>query len=236
VNRFLSTTTGCVLVCLLLLPAVAAARYPRFPAPPDASIQKMADEMQALGGALDVRRFESGDTIEEVSNFYKQRWKRGPDGDVGYRESLTEKWYVISRMERGYLLAVQIQPNASGGSWGYLSISELPALLEDRAGRSPRSTPFPSMAGSVVLDDMHSDDPGKSGRVVSLANEFSLGGNVTFYRDHYRALGWKADMDLPVESGHSLTYSTRGRTVRIVIQATEQGGAVIVANEVEASR
>ncbi|MEM9174054.1 MAG: hypothetical protein AAGC67_02380 [Myxococcota bacterium] len=225
-----------LLVSGLLASSLAEAGLPSFPAPPGADVVDVSSGMNLNGANVSIRRFETDDTVEEVTDYYKRRWSRGPDGELGYREALTDVWYVLSHLDGEHLLALQIQPASDGGSWGYLSVSDLPEQILGEGGKKGRAPAFPSMAGSVVLDDQGSKDPGKKGRVLALSNDFSPTGNATFYRDHYRALGWKSDMDVASEAGHALTYSTRGKTVRIVIQGTEEGGSVVVANEVEVAR
>ena len=213
----------------------AGGREPGFPPPPNASLEWVSNAISWNGVDLGVRKFQSGDQIGDVADFYRKRWAKGIDGLPGYREAFASPWLILSKLDGDHLLAVQIQPAGNGGSWGYLSISDLPALArgDDPARVSPPS--FPAMRGSQIVDDMSSRDPGKSGRVLSLTNAFSLDGNVTFYRDHYGASGWASQVDQAYGSGHTLVFAHDGRQVHIVVRRSDTGSAV-VANEVEITR
>jgi len=230
--RWVGLVLSLVFVTALFVSLPAQAREPNFPAPPNATVAWVGQEMQWGGVDMAARRFETKSSVEKVLEFYKKRWRRGKGGDVGYREAEFDGWEILSRLEDDYMLTVQVQKTDSGGAWGYLGMSNLPEVaLADKPPKPADS--FPSMKGSIVQNDLRSHDPGQKGRVLALENEFSIEGNVTFYRNHFKADGWNPQVDHPMGPSHVLTYAKRGEQVKIVVQPGRVGKTSIVVNEVD---
>ncbi|HTT07933.1 MAG TPA: hypothetical protein VMH34_04000 [Gammaproteobacteria bacterium] len=209
-------------------PVVGAAE-PEFPPPPQAKVEWVAEDMVMNGIAMRVRRFESPASVEQVLGFYKQRWQDGEKGELGYAETdALEPWQLLSRVERGRLLTVQVQPTASG-SWGYLGLSDLPQFK----GAPRLGEGFPKLSGSRVLNDIVSNDPGKRGRSLLIANSLSIGINAAYYRDHYENEGWHKVMDEIGGRGalRTLVYASGREKVSMVILKFE-GETHIIAHDV----
>lgn len=219
---------------LVSLSAPAVARTPKFPDPPDASLEWVSDDMSWNGIAMQVRRFESRRSEERVLEFYRTRWQRGPGGKPGYRESSAGSWRIISHLDDEHLLTVQVQPSGRRSCWGYLAVSNLPEMA--KAGEAPEpGHGFPRMRGSQVTTDVDSKDLGKRGRTLHITNEFSLESNVSFYRDHYLADGWSSRTDFGRGRKHLLVFARGGGEVSLVI-SHQDGATAVVANSVERTR
>lgn len=205
--------------CLLLSPGLFAGK-PDFPAPPKASVEWVGKNVDVNGIKSAIRAFHSKQSIEKVVHFYRKEWARPPEKDLpGYMENIdAAPWYIISRIEDGYLLTVQVQvkENDQSGSWGYLSMSPLPkkSRKEPQLGKS-----VPKIPGSFVMNEMLSDDPGKAASTVLLSNQHSVRNNADFYRGHYQGKGWSTETDqsLGYDEGHSLVFKNRRNRVTIMM-------------------
>ncbi len=199
------------------------------PPPPHARVQSVAGSSSALGMRLEVRRFSADQTVEQVLDFYRGEWER-------YNEVDLPPWRMIGRVEGEHYLNVQVQPDGDGGSWGYLSIGNLPGRLADgRQGVNLDRTRFPMMSGSTLINDQVDDDPGKTGRTLLISNNFSAGANRTYYRNHFRSQGWRELMDQavnPSRGEYALFYQRGNQTVALTIQRVKDA-TVVVANHVE---
>lgn len=226
---------SCV-AAILLLSFPALAKAPKFPPPPDASVEWVAQDVEMNGIRTSIRAFHSNDAIEKVVEFYRKEWRNPPErGRPGYMETIdAAPWYIINRVEDGYLLTVQVQvqKNKENRSWGYLSISplpknplELPPELGSNAAK---------MQGSHVLNEMKSNDPGKKATTLIIANEHSLRSNVAFYRNHYDGRGWTKESDYDADNAHTLVYKTRKERATIML-LKDGGGTRIVVNSVKNS-
>ena len=203
---------------------------PKFPAPPDSRINRPGDNMVVNGIAMDIRQFTSKKSVEEVLQFYRDFWPEGTPEEPGYTETdILEPWQIITRVENGYLMTVQVTYEGDGGSSGLLGMSRLP----DPDNLPKLGKGFPKLSGSNVTNDIHSRDIGKDGRTVQLMNNYSVEHNATFYINHYTGQGYGIDMEQTVSGGdtQNLRFSNGSKNVTIVIHRTNNGSVVIAQTE-----
>ncbi|MGD2117608.1 MAG: hypothetical protein PVG66_04555 [Chromatiales bacterium] len=219
--------TSWLAALLMLLSAVLPAAD--FPPPPDAEVSSVAASTSSLGLQLNIRKFTSGRSMEQTLEFYRAFWQDEA------AETEMPPWRMIGSRQGDEYFNVQVQSKADGGSWGYLSISDLPKKLDEKTYRMPTGQGFPMMSGSRVMDDQHSKDPGKDGRTLVIENRFSAQSNRNFYVNHYQNQGWEIVMDqqvAPRNKGYALFVRKGPKTVGLTI-AHEDGKTAIVANEVK---
>lgn len=217
------------LPCMMLWSGIVFAA-PKFPPPPGSKIGLIAESMVFNGVEMDVRQFNSKRSVEEVLEFYREFWPKGTEKQPGYTETdALEPWQLITRVEDGYLMTVQVTAAGRRGSTGLLGMSKLP---------NPEKLPklgknIPKMSGSRVFNDIKTKDIGKDGRTVALLNDFTVENNANFYRDYYSGHGFGLDMDKTVSGGdsHALRFSKRGQVVTIVINKTAEGTVVVIQTE-----
>jgi hypothetical protein len=221
-----------VMACLSLAQS-ALAGSPNFPPPPDASVEWVGQNIEINGIKSSIRAFHSRKSIEKVVEFYRREWQRPVEkGKPGFMETIdAAPWYIISRVEDGYLLTVQVQVNENdkSGSWGYLSTSPLP-------GNNKKNKPVqlgsstPKMPGSHVINEMKSNDPGKTANTLIISNDYSIESNVAFYRNHYQGKGWTVETDRGLGAGlmHSLVFKTRRDRVTIMLLEDKNATQIVV--------
>jgi hypothetical protein len=226
--RYCSTFLLLAGLCLMP-PAVRAA--PKFPAPPDSTVGKLGETMIVNGIPMHIRQFVSRKSVHEVLEYYRQYWPKGTEEKPGYTETdILTPWKIITRVEDGYLMTVQVSEQGESGSHGLLGMSklpnpdrELPVLGQD----------FPKMRGSTVFNDIQSKDIGKQGRTLQLSNQFSVESNANFYRDHYTNQGWAVDMDKGFSNGnsHAQRFSNGSKSVTITINKGKNGSVIVAQTE-----
>ncbi len=221
----------CTLVFVISFSSLVIAGPPDFPAPPGAAVEWVGKNVQVNGIKSAIRAFHSKKSIEDVVKFYRREWQRPAEKDKpGYMESIDAyPWYIISRIEDGYLLSAQIQvkENDQSGSWGYLSLSPLP---KDSNKATQLGTSVPKIAGSYVINEMKSEDPGKNANTVVISNTHSVISNADFYRQHYQSKGWTTETDrhLGRDEGHSLVFKNRRSRVTIMMLKDKNYTRVVV--------
>ncbi len=204
---------------------------PDFPPPPGASVEWVGKNIEVNGIRSAIRAFHSKKSIENIVEFYRREWKRPVEkGKPGFMETIdAAPWYIISRIEDGYLLTVQvrIQENNPSGSWGYLSTSPLPAAQNKTA---KLGNTIPKIPGSFVMSEMKSDDPGKKARTLIISNTHSVRNNADFYRNYYQGNGWttETDRNLGRDEGHSLVFKSRRNRVTIMLLKDKNYTRVVV--------
>ena len=222
------------LLLYLLCSGIVFAGPPKFPPPPESSVEWVGQNINVNGINSSIRAFRSRKSIEKVVEFYRREWQRPPEkGIPGFMETIDNyPWYIISRVEDDYLLTVQVQVEKSdkSSSWGYLSTSPLPGKQKAPKELAKNT---PKMAGSHVLSEMKSDDPGKKASTVMLYNTHSLHSNVAFYRNYYNGKGWTMETDKELGSGdiHSLVFKSRRKRVTMMF-VKEKSSTRIVINSV----
>lgn len=209
----------------------AVARPPDFPAPDDAQVSAVADEITVAGRRMSVRAFTTDDTVEDIVEFYQDAWEDPPvPGAPGYalETEAIAPWTLLTRVEDDYVMTVQVMKRKPSGAFGFLALGRLP-----EPGEPPEAPPAPpSMQGSEVLSNILSEDVGKEGQTAMLHNDKSLASNVTFYRNFYR--DWRTDTDREVNPGkmHALSF-TRGREQVVVTIQSGRDGSHIVLNSIK---
>jgi len=214
----------------MMLWSGASSAAPKFPPPPGSKIGLITDSMVFNGVEMSVRQFNSKRSVEEVLEFYREFWPKGTEKQPGYTETdALEPWQLITRVEEGYLMTVQVTAAGRKGSTGLLGMSKLP----DPENLPKLGNNIPKMSGSQVFNDIKTKDPGKNGRTVALLNDFTVENNANFYRDYYTGHGYGLDLDKSVSGGdsHAQRFSQRGKVVTIVINKTAEGTAVVTQTE-----
>lgn len=192
---------------------VQAARQ-EFPAPKWLENVSVSDQMIINGLPSSVQYFEAFRQLDDLLDYYRQRWQDGRAGKPGYREMEAAPWHIITKLDGRYLYTVQAQKNGPFGIRGYLAIADLKGAGEKN--RTIRDAPM--MKGSRVINHSTSIDPGRKGRTLLLANSFSIAGNSEYYRNHYRERGWAKLVDMENEQARVLTFKKRGREAHFVIR------------------
>lgn len=216
-------------ILLVLMPGIAIAA-PDFPPPPDATVGRPADKMIMNGVPMDIRQFNSQESVDEVLQFYRDYWPAGTEEKPGYTETdILEPWQIITRVEEGYLMTVQVTESGDNGSTGLLALSRLP----DPANLPELGKGFPKLRGSHVMNDILSEDIGKQGRTLQIANHYSVEHNANYYRNHYLDLGWGSEMDQALSGGdtQSLRFSKGDKSVTIVIHKNSAGSIIVAQVE-----
>lgn len=216
-------------LCFLIAVAYPlAAKQPEIPVPRNAQVSIVGKNMTVGGKTMDIRQLYTRDKMEKVKDFYYRRWAEGEQRDMpGYLASDDmPPWHVISRLEQGYLLTVQIQRADDGGTWGYLASSK---LVQETAPSSSAAA-MPSLSGTDVLHDMQTRDAGQSGETMLLSNQHSLSSNVNYYKNYYLQRGWRADMDqaMPGANTHVLAFTNGREKINIVLMGTNNNTKITV--------
>jgi hypothetical protein len=217
--------------CLNFLSAgAAAARTPEFPIPEDARVTPIGQNLRVNGNIVTARQITSLESTEEVVDFYREEWGKKARNEPGFTVTNAQvPWTIISRIEDGYLMTVQVRDTDTGGCEGMLSMSRLPdGKVQHKLGAG-----FPMLGGSDVINEVVSQDVGQSGRTMILGNKHDMRTNVDFYRGRYETEGWKFDMDRSIGGvAHVIALHKGRKRLNLVFRELEQGRSEIIVNEV----
>lgn len=209
------------LLCLYSLQVSAFG----FPSPPDSTVEMVTEGTKSMGMTLRIRKFKSRLSVEEVLKFYEQRWDKAV-----VVEQLP--WLMIGRELKGHYYNVQVQKRGNG-SWGYLSVSDLPQRIKKDDFSLFGRSDFPAPQGSTVLDDQQHKDPHKTGRTLMLSNRLSVNSNSRYYINHYVSRSWKITGDTQNSRMKSRVIQLqKGRRAINLTISNMYGKTFVVANVV----
>ncbi len=214
------------LLVALASPRAAAASSPGSLAlPHGASIELVADDLVQHGRALTVATFRSPDGVEEVLDFYRAAWPP-IDDRPGHVENEAGPWRIVSRLENGTNVALQLQASAGGGSEGLLSFMDITG-----AGSVEPGPPVPP--GGQLLSTTAGD--GIAGRVrTHVVSAIGRAGEVAaFYRDELAREGWHTVSDRDGRGTAVLMLTRRGARAELVVAEMPDGTSTAVLNEIE---
>ena len=224
-------TRTIILPGLLILFSTNAGATPKFPSPPDSTVNKMGEAMVVNGIPMHIRQFISKNSVDQVLDYYRNYWPKGTPDKPGYTETdILTPWKIITRVEDGYLMTVQVTESGDRGSHGLLGMSRLPDPEKDLPTLGEN---FPKMRGSTVFNDIQSEDIGKQGRTIQLSNTYSVETNGNFYKDYFTNQGWSVDMDKTISDGNSRSqrFSNGNKNVIITINKNKNGSVIVAQSE-----
>lgn len=214
------------LVCIIVMPLciyisnASAARD--FPVPKYFEISDVSPDTTTYGMNFNIRKFETREQASTVVDFYQQKW--------GEQAVVTEygQWTMVGKNTGKQFYNVQVQTGVSG-SWGYLSISDLPERIEKEDYELPGQRRFPHMSGSRILNDKQHKDIGKSARTILLVNNFSVSANGQYYLNYYQGKKWSLLADNKNSKMHTrvMTFQKGSKVVTLTIAKVEKHTNVV---------
>jgi len=223
----------CIIILFLisLTCRFVAAKELEFPPPKDAAVSLVGNNVTVGGKTMSIRQFYTKNKIEKVQKFYYRLWEKGEIKDLpGYLETKDNPpWHIISRLQEGHLLTVQMQSADDGGTWGYLASS----LLTQEAVQSTVAESFPKLPDSEILHDIQTKDIGQSGTTMLISNKKSLESNTNYYKNYYQQRGWRTDLDqaIPNNDSYVMAFTSGRDKVNLVLRRVDKS-TIITVNKV----
>jgi hypothetical protein len=182
----------------LLVAAFAASAKTDFPAPKDAKVDIVGEDMVLNGITMSAWELRSQRPPENVLAFYRSFWAQGTNGQPGFTEQTLGDWRIVTHIDQqdGLVYTVQAQP-AIGGTLALLGVSNL--LRGTPTSATDLAADLPKIAGSQVQNDLVAQDLGIHSRTIVLSNTHSVQQNLDFYIDHFKRKGWKIEHGLAID-------------------------------------
>ena len=213
--------------CLLLILHAGSAHgsAKEFPTPNWLTSSSVAREMIINGIPSTVLQFQSYRKMEELLEFYRQKWNDTTAKKPGYRESNIPPWHIIARLDRQYLYTVQVKEGEDFQITGYLALADLKQIKKPD---KHHAAGIPQMNPSQIVNDVTSVDSGISARTLLLANSYSLSSNISYYRNYYEDHGWGMLMDRGEKGGQVLAYRKGGKEAHLVLSRSGGSTAIVM--------
>lgn len=169
-------------VCMLLVaPCVSA--WPQLPAPSDARVESVGEQLRLNGVPMRTQRVLTARQPEEVARHYRDAL-----GPRHASERLSDR-LILSQGRDAYFISVSIRRLAAGGTEALVSVAD----TREARQAAGRSLGFRIPAESAVLSDMESTDAGKRSRQLVLSNLHAIPTNLDALSRELAARGMRPD-------------------------------------------
>ena len=225
-----SIIAAALLAGLIVRPAQAqtpAAMLESLPVPQGTELQTISDHSLIDGLPTAMATLTSSASVDAVIAFYSHAWlPNEAEGDPGSVQSSVPGWRMISRMEAGYNIVVQLHEGQSPAS-GFVSVLE----LKQRARRvgAENSSLFSNLQN---LSNYQSVDGKDTSTVSVYASPVSVSETHALHRDKLRSRGWQIMADNKAKSAYVMVVSRDQARMEISVVESSDYGSVVVVNEV----
>jgi len=202
--------------------------WPAIPSPSGARTYWIAEYMEHNTIPMQIRGFESGESVQEISRYY-EKWFADK---TGYGVTQVGEARVLGARLGVYQVTVQLRavPSGTAGRLVAAVIYEEGESAEERTERVGKG--FPRPPGSQVISDTISYDEGQRNRTIMVANGMSVETNSLYLREQMIRLGWTLLQDRTVEGGErSALVFRRGREEMVVTIARRDETYLVVASQ-----
>jgi hypothetical protein len=170
--------------------AAPQAPWPEMPEPPRAKLEWVAQDVRVNGFPSQIMRFESELAPLEVAEFYRARWSHSAVGQA--REVVQGPWKVISTLQGGFQLVVQIKPRQAAAGGGPAQGSEGLLSILNFADAQKKFLPsnWPSWGDMRVTQVTESVDGPRRSQMVAMTSAEGFDLNVRRWRDEWQRRGF----------------------------------------------
>lgn len=233
VTRPIALVLGLVSIMILNPAAASGLALADIPVPVNTVLHVVAHDMKHNDNRVSLARYTSSLSIDQSLDFYRTLWSdSGVDDRPGMLENRVGEWLLISRLQAGYNIVIQLKSTEPFHSTGFLSIMPLPDTQRSNSTSADFTT-----ASTVADLQLLSSTQTQDGKRRSLLTVYSTSQSVDVITDQY--LRHLTDQDWVLVSKQRHARNTivllNRNTQRIEFVAsgdTTKRGSVLVVNEI----
>ncbi len=169
------------------------AKLPFVPFPKGTNISVVGEDIEVNGLPVMAYEFFSKNKAEEVAQFYRSEWSKTEgksDVDQPYLETQVPGWKILSRLESGHNITVQIGRETIKGVQVLVGVSPLPTYLKRGNNRIQRYR-VPSLGRADIVSLVKSNDGGKKSEIYWIDSRDSVDSSFEAYKKYYQDEGYK---------------------------------------------
>ncbi len=197
------------------------------PAPFDARILSVGNELLHNGQRVSLATFESPSPLNETALFYRELWSQEPADDrPGMIEERAGGWLIIARLQDGFQTVLQLDEEFPARSKGLLSVMQMGSGV----GTAPSSSLLPGMQR---LSSTRSQDDGRASVLsVHRATE-AVEPLARQLADLWQGKGWNLVSSELYQQSRVLLLNRKDARMEVVISDVPGQGTLVVVNEVD---
>lgn len=207
---------------LLASPTLAfAVSFPAVPVPEGASGEVVTKHMVYNGVDMRASRFTARQPISEVKAFYGTEW------GSGMVESKLQGKTILGHRSGRHYITVELTPSGEL-TRGQIGITHIP----DRPVANRRGDGFPTLSGTLVIEDIvYMDTPSKA-RTLNMRNTYSPHQNDRYYQRMLRGRGFVREASqggCVANSSRCVSYFSKGDSRIVVAYVRDASGTQVAA-------
>ena len=229
VTNVFAKTLGATFLWFILSQPVFA-RLPVVPFPDDVRVDVVGEDLVVNGLPLMAYEFHTNETVNQIADFYVEEWKKtinNADVDQAYLKTHLGEWTILSRLENGYNITVQLMQDGIRGTRALVGVSPIPDYLKKHKKNRPvYSVPQLGLANIISLVVSH--DNGVRSETYWIDSADSVQGVIEKYKHYYESKGYKVRANSLSTSGSkqgvAATMQAVSKNERIRMDSTEVDG------------
>lgn len=196
------------------------------PLPVDSRLEIISTDLQQDGAQLEISKFYSNESTENVLSFYKALWYR--EGEIpGYVENTYDQWTLISHLTESHNIVLQLHSINQNKSEGYLSIATL------NSNKRARKSGFPIQEDAETFSTSMTDIDGKDVITQILLTPQGVSDTVNFYRVRMQSSGWSLGRSSTLDGTEILVFNRGTDLCELAISRLNHASTVIFLNRVK---
>ena len=198
------------------------SRLPDVPAPPQGSVQWVAQSMRINGLPLTLKTFESRLSPGELFNYYERiaaRW-----GHSEFRRSHMRQAQLLSIRGPDHAITVEATATVSGCT-GTITVSGLPELRQTAADSA-----FPRPATARLVNWQEYDDDGIESEHLSLASSRAVAVEAAAFVSELSRAGWQVIREQSMQTSRGkIIEAQRGAQQALITLQSDRSHAAATA-------
>lgn len=210
---------------LIITPRAEATALSDVPIPPGTQVQLIGIDAIHNGRSVSMATFDASHSIDTTIAFYTDVWPDPDTGDTpGMIQSRTPEWLMLSHLDDGYNIVVQLSLAQPHLSTGFVSIMP----VTQKASHPVTS----SIEGLELLSDTQTDDQFSSSRLSVYASSLSVNEVADELIRRRISERWLVTSRREFSGSQIATMSSRDKQLEMVVSRSDEGGSTVVINVV----
>lgn len=173
---------------LVMVPMLSHAKLPFVPFPDDVHINVVGEALVVNGLPIMAYEYHTQMSLNDIGEFYKSEWNNKADDadtDQAYLETILADWRVLSRLEKGHNITVQMREDGIKGRWVLVGVSPLPEFLKKNK-KITKTYSIPRLGLAKIVSLVQSIDNGMLYETYWMESGDSIDTTVMRYKQYFQ--------------------------------------------------
>lgn len=199
-------------------------RLPSVPAPPQAQVEWIAQDMRMNGLAMSLRAFRCPTSTEETLRFYESWWaSQGSGREAHSFRSHTRDWEVLALTSAAHHISIQVR-STNTGTEGTIAVSPNP-----KRAKLKLDTQFPLTDALKIENLQQYEDEGTRAEHITAKSRRSVSMEEVALQERLKRNGWTILRSHRASLDSHILQGQKGRELaHIELQAMEHSTNVVI--------